>query len=272
MTAAPPRTPPDVDGEPIDPRMQARRVEVLRAKGQRRVRLLLFVLAFLALLGIVWLAVESPLFDVDHVEVEGSGAVPVEQVLAAAHVSRGDALALVDTGAVRARVEALPQIASASVTRSFPNTVHIAVTERERAAWVVPPGRRGRAGNGREVVFLDRGGRVIERGARAPDDLPEVRGLGAIPDVGEQVHPAAAVTLLGRLPNTLRQQVAAVVLDHGEATLELRPHSWHQAAEVRLGPMTDIRAKGLAALAVLGAIDRDVAYLDVSVPTRPVTG
>ncbi|MGZ8762180.1 MAG: cell division protein FtsQ/DivIB, partial [Acidimicrobiia bacterium] len=139
MTVAPPRP----DAEAIDPRIRARRVAVTREQGQRRLRLILFVLAFLGLLGAVWLALESPALDVDHVEVTGTRGVSVIEVAAAAEIFRGDALMFVDTEAARGRVEALPRIASAKVTRSFPGTVHVEVTEREPVAWVSLPVREG---------------------------------------------------------------------------------------------------------------------------------
>jgi cell division protein FtsQ len=270
MTVAPPR--PDAEQEPIDPRIRARRIAVTREQGQRRLRLILFAIGFLGLLGLVWLAIESPALDVDHVEVSGIRGTTVDEVVTAAGVSRGDALTFVDTGAVRDRVEALPRIASAKVTRSFPGTVEIAVTEREPAAWVALPVRRGRPTG--QVVYVDARGRVIEQGESPPPTLPEIRGLGALPAVGEQVRHPRAITLLTRLPPALRAQVASVTIDEGEVTLGLRPRQggWASADEVRLGAPTDIRTKGLATLAVLSALDDGVGYIDVKSPRAPVTG
>jgi cell division protein FtsQ len=270
MKVAPPE--PEVDRAPIDPRIRARRVAVTREQGQRRLRLILFVVAFLGLLGLVWLALESPALDLDHVEVGGTGGVSVDEVVTAAGVSRGDALTFIDTDAVRDRVEALPRIASAKVTRSFPGTLQIEVTEREPAAWVSLPVRKGsRPG---AVVFIDAQGRVIEEGKSPAAGLPEIRGLGALADVGAHVHPVGAVTLLTELPPALRAQVATVTIEHGEATLGLRERrgGWASAETVRLGAISDLRAKGLAALAVLAALDESVDYLDVRVPSAPATG
>jgi cell division protein FtsQ len=198
--------------------------------------------------------------------------VSAAEVVAASGIARGDALTFVDTGAARERVEALPRIASAKVTRSFPGTVQIEVTEREPAAWVSSPARKGsRPG---PVVFVDAQGRVIEKGESPAADLAEIRGLDPLPDVGEPVHPVAAVRLLAQLPPALRAQVAAVTIDHGEATLGLRERAggWPSAESVRLGAISDVRAKGIAALAVLAALDETVGYLDVRVPSAPATG
>jgi cell division protein FtsQ len=270
MTVAPPR--PEQEQEPIDPRIRARRVAVVREQGQRRLRLILFVVAFLGVLGLAWLAIESAALDVDHIEVHGSGGVPVAEVVAASGIRRGDALTFVDTGAARERVDALPRIASAKVSRSFPGTVTIQVTEREPAAWVSLPVRKGAPPG--PVVFLDAQGRVIEEGKSPAVGLPEIRGLGRLPDVGKRVRPSGAVTLLRSLPAALRSQVATVTIEHGEASLGLRERAggWPSAGSVRLGAITDVRAKGIAALAVLGGLEESVGYLDVRVPSAPATG
>ena len=270
MTVAPPQ--PEAEREGIDPRIRARRVAVTREQGQRRLRLILFVLACLGMLGLVWLALESPALDVDHVEVVGTQGVPAREIIAASGIHHGDALTFIDTGGARDRVEALPRIASAKVSRSFPGTVKISVTEREPAAWGALPVRRGAKPG--QVVFVDAEGRVIEAGQSPAANLPQVLGLGALPDVGERVRPAVAVTLLTELPPALRAQVTKVTVDHGEATLGLRkrPGGWPTAEEVRLGAMTDVRTKGVAALAVLAALDKSVGYLDVRVPSAPATG
>ncbi len=270
MTTVPPAS--DRAKEPIDPRIRARRVAVVREQGQRRLRLVLFVIAFLGALGLVWLVIESAALDVDHVEVSGTRGVSVAAIVAASGIHHGDALTFVDTGAARARVEALPRIASAKVSRSFPGTVTIKVTERDPAAWVSMPVRKG--GPPGPVVFVDALGRVIEKGKSPAAGLPEIRGLGPLPRVGERVRPVGAVTLLGALTEALRSQVATVTIEHGEAILGLRDGAggWPSVGSVRLGAITDIRAKSIAAVAVLGALDHSVGYLDVRVPSAPATG
>ena len=58
---------------------------------------------------------------------------------AAAKIANGTPLVRLDTDAVRTRVEALPDVASAQVTTSFPSTVTITVTERVAVGVVQSP-------------------------------------------------------------------------------------------------------------------------------------
>jgi hypothetical protein len=75
------------------------------------------------------------------------------------------------------------------------------------------------------------------------------------------------------LPSALRVRVGSVVVDGADVLLALLPRSddGPSAAEVRLGPMTEVRAKGIAALAVLHALQTNVGYIDVRVPEAPTT-
>ncbi len=70
-------------------------------------------------------------FRVRHVRVEGAVRTPVDQVLRAAGVRRGEALFGVDVDRVRSAVEALPWVRTARVVRQVPSTLRIRIREWE---------------------------------------------------------------------------------------------------------------------------------------------
>src|SRR5437879_3611381 len=104
----------------IDPRIRERRIEVIREAGRRRLRITLIVASTIVVLGLAYLAVRSPLLDVDHVRVNGARSESAADILAAARVHLGAPLLFVDTGAVARRVEGLPWVEHASVHRDLP--------------------------------------------------------------------------------------------------------------------------------------------------------
>jgi cell division protein FtsQ len=264
---------------PIDPRIRDRRVAVTRAEGRRRLRILLTAVSIASLIGIAWLAVQSPLLAVDAIAVKGTARESQAAVQAAAGVHTGSALLFVDTGAVARRVEALPWVAQAKVERHLPNGLTITVVERLPVAWArrpVPPGSP--LGTLGAVVLVDRFGRVLGDEPAAPAGLPELIGMVNVPDRGSRIEPAAPAGAVAQLPDALRAQTGSVVRRRGQAVLQLHqpPFGAKPAAdEVRLGNLDEIAAKGAAALAVLDQLGRDgshVRYVDVRVPGAPATG
>ena len=208
--------------------------------------------------GAVAIVMWSPLLDVDRVAVAGAGA-RAASVRAAAEVEPGAALLLVPTGTVEERVEELPWVAEARATRELPGTLRITVTERP------PVGFATRADG--TVAIVDATGIVTEVAASAPAGLPELVTRAAPPRPGKVVAPAASARVAGTL-GPLAGRVTRISVDRGEAALTLT-----DARVVRLGDLTRLDEKARAAAAVLDAPGLPaVAYVDVRVPSAPVTG
>jgi cell division protein FtsQ len=201
----------------------------------------------------------SPFLDVDTVAVRGAHHTQVSQLEQAAGVAKGDALFWFSTDEAVAGLEAVPYVRRAKVTKEWPDTVRIAVTERTPAAW---------AESSTGKVLVDGQGRVLEVVDAPPAGLPQLLGLTAVPAPGGTVTPAGPAHAAGVLPPLAAAGTRSVTGAHGSLTMQLA-----NGAEVRLGDATQLRAKVAAAVAVLGAMgDQPVHYVDVSVPTNPVAG
>src|SRR4051812_39815589 len=90
----------------IDPRIRARRIEVQRDAGRRRLRRLVDVGLVLAVAAGFALALRSPLLDVGAVEVAGAHHTAPAAITQAAGIAAGDQLMDVDLHAAGLRVEA----------------------------------------------------------------------------------------------------------------------------------------------------------------------
>jgi cell division protein FtsQ len=160
--------------------------------------LLLALLAVIVIGACTWVLLGTSVLGVRQVRVTGTSLVPESEVLAAAGVAPGTPLARVDTGAVAARVDALPPVASAEVSRSWPGTLVIAVTERVAVATVAGP-----AGFG----VLDAGGFVFRTVPQRPAGVPllEVSTPGP-----SDPNTRAALRVLAALTPQLREQLTSV--------------------------------------------------------------
>ncbi len=258
-TTTPTPTPTPTPGPPpvpMDPRIRERRVEVKRALGRRRLRVLIVVCSVVVVAGMAFLTVNSPFLDVDRVQVIGTRHLSAQAVRASSRVHHGDALMFLDTGAAARRVEALPWVKHAAVHREYPGTVRIVVAEYTPVAFVQ---------DGDDFVLLAENGRVIARVAAAPPGVTKIIGVRRAPTVGELLSPPEAAGIVAQLPDALAPQVEAVNVGGAGVALEL-----FRRGEIRLGNANDVSAKGAAALAVLA--DRGAtpfSYVDVSTPDSP---
>ena len=73
-------------------------------------------------------------FLVKTISVEGANELRPAEIVRAAGITTADSIMQIDVGAVESRVRALPSIKSCKVTRRFPDTVAITVTERSAIA------------------------------------------------------------------------------------------------------------------------------------------
>ena len=244
----------------IDPRFRRRRIEVKRRAGRRRLRVLVGILILFGLTVASWVALRSPLLDVDRIELRGAAHTPRNQVLQTAGVHRGLAMVDVDEAAGARRLARLPWIAEARVWRAWPSTVLISVTERVPAAVT--------SADGQTWALVDRAARVLDVSATRPPGLVSIEGLGAPgPPASTLGGAAGALRVVTALPRALQARVTSVVaLQAGEIALKLDPHG-----TVRLGPPDDLGAKVRAVETVLAQVDtRNLDVLDVRLPSSPV--
>lgn len=171
----------------------------------RRASIGCLVLAPLCLL--LWLLLASPALAVSRVEVTGTVRLTPQQVLQAAQVRTGTALARVDSAQVRARVHTLSPVARVRVVRAWPHTLRLQVTERTALAAVHQSDGTWALVDSRGVPFAP--------AATVPTGLPDLQ----VPL--DQAGPA--VQVLAELPAGLRAQVAAVQLPSpSSVVLQLR--------------------------------------------------
>jgi cell division protein FtsQ len=216
-----------------------------------------------AVLAAYWGARATSLFAVDEVDVQGAPPAVERDVRVVAGRVLGTSLLTVDPRAIEDAVRALPSVAAVSVDRAFPHTLvvrvaaerPVAVARRGDSAWLVTGSgevvREIAVGTERSYprLWLRKDVAVRLGGTLPASFAPATRALEAARDV------------------RLSAGVKGVRTIDGELVLVLR-----RGPELRLGGATDLRLKLTVARRVLPLLEHDSAYLDVSVPERPVAG
>ena len=244
-----------------------------RRPSRWRVRVLWLVALLVVLGGAVAAVVFAPQLAVARVDVTGTDAVGTDPDLAAAvrdavAVEPGDPMLLIDVAATRSRVAALPEVASVSVRREWPDVVTVQVAPRRTVALVrvgeasaeVAPGGRVRTvlGAGQPpsalVAALTVDPALLQPAALQP---------GAV--LPEPVRTAAIV--LEQVPEPVRPALGDGRLA-ADGTLEFELQA---GGTVRFGPLDRSPAKLQSALTMLtGSVDLAcLDVLDLTEPDRP---
>jgi cell division protein FtsQ len=199
-----------------------------------------------------WLLYFSSTLSVSAVTVTGNTTVGSARIERIAGVPKGQQLVRVDLAAIEARVETIPAVKSVLVSRSWPHTIAIKVTERVPVAVVE---------RGSTFQSLDETGVLFGRYAKAPPTLPLVR---TPPNVT-----ADALTEAAKVVGVLRPDIAAKVDFVQVDTVDQITLDMSDGLKVVWGSAQDSGNKA-EVLAIL-LKKKDLEEIDVRVPGRPTT-
>jgi cell division protein FtsQ len=226
--------------------------EQRRFRRRRRAATWLTVLVclVLAVAGGRELLLRSPRFTLSAVSVVGAVDVPVPAIKAAADLRPGRPLLTQDLDGAKRRVAAIPALSEVRVTRRWPGTVEIAVSERSPVALAASP-------TGPRLV--DATGLAYRLAGAKPPPLPRLAAARVAPG-----DPAteAGLAVLAALPTPVRSQLQ-VVEAAGPRAVTLRLAG---GKEVRWGNAEESDRKA-AVLAVL--LTQHASVYDVSAPELP---
>ncbi len=190
-TATPPRAP----APPPRPSLAGQRDR--RTRGRRRVVRAVVAVVLLALVvTAVWLVYFSSVLATRSVAVSGTRELTAEQVTTAAAVPLGRPLARQALDDIARRTTSLPQVAAATVTREWPGTVRVTVTERQPLLGITQPGG---------FLVADRSGVVFAARASLPPGVVQVSA-----DPGDRPLLVELGAVVGALPDEVRTQVTSI--------------------------------------------------------------
>lgn len=199
-------------------------------------------------------------FPLEDVTVEGRKHVTKDAVLKALNASRGDSLLTVDLHGARERLERIEWVEYAAVERRWPDTIHVALRERQAVAlWQ----SRSVGADGRtvtEYILIDRYGRKVRTVDPAESS---VRLLLSGEGAAEQV--AGLFLLL---------QDAKLIADKLRAAVFVGQRRWNLILDAGLQIRLPEEGAGEALKRVLELdrsdqlLSRDLSVIDLRLPDR----
>lgn len=197
-----------------------------------------------------WVLYGSSAFAVTEVLVKGTTFVEIDQIRQAAAVSKGTALAAVDTDEVAARVRGVAPVADATVSRDWPHTLVVEITER--TPYLAVPGDAG-------VGLVDSSGVAY----RTVDEIPPGIWPVELKTPGPQDAATVGVlSVLSSLTDELRDELKSISAP-APTRIELRLKG---GRTIFWGDATDSAEKSEVATVLLA---RSADHLDVSAPGVP---
>ncbi|MFI0778756.1 cell division protein FtsQ/DivIB [Streptomyces sp. NPDC021212] len=227
---------------------------------RRRTLVIAAVAAALLGGGTGWLLYGSSWLRAERVTVTGADVLTPDEVRKAAAVPLDTPLAAVDTGAIGDRLrDRLPRIAKVDVSRSWPHTISLDVTERKAEVIVEERGKF------REV---DADGVAFSRVTKRPEGVPLLEMEPDRSPSSRHFGPARlrreAVRVVAGLPAKVRTDMRSVrVRSYDSITLELT-----RSRTVAWGSDERGAAKTKALTALMKARP-DAGHFDVSAPSAP---
>lgn len=272
-------------GERPSNRSERPRRESVRAPRRgKRLAVAVAAVCALALAALIafFVVARSGAFQIKQIAFSGVEHLTSADVGALVVVPQGTSLLDVDVEGIRQSLLRDAWVADVSVSRSFPDTLSVNVTEREIAAvveiptgvqqqvrqwllstdgiWLMPiPAQdtpAGAATSSRVYADAETALRIV--------DVP----YGVVPEIGAKCTDATienALSVVSGLTTELADQVTVVsASDPESATLTL-----DSGVEVAFGSATNIREKERVCIQLLSEHEGAIAYINVRSPERP---
>jgi cell division protein FtsQ len=228
-------------GAEVDPRIRARRRAVKRAEGRRRFRVLVGIGTLLVLLVGGSLALQSPLFSVREVQVDGVHFADKEAIQVVANSLYGQPLYRLDLAKAKDEILLQPWVRRVRIVRTWPRSVTVDVAERTPVGAVPMDDGQWRV--------IDIEGHVLAVTEGQPRDFMAIEGDPTPVGVGQTVSAPmiSGARLAESLPGRLKTITTKVkVGGDGAVALDISPKG-----RILLGTIDDLRAKLISVLTYL---------------------
>ena len=235
-----------------------------------------------AIAGVVVLF-QSPVFVIEDVQVRGADHLTADEIDQLVVVPEGTTLLTVDADAIVRSLERDAWVESVNVTREFPSTLGVNVTERPIGAivevpvgtaqtiqrWAISPdGMWLMAIPAKESEIGQKISPRIYEDADAALNIIDVE-VGVKPEIGAYCTDESvlnALAIVSGMSTDLAKQVKTVSATDAESTML----TLDNGIEIAFGKAENIRDKERACLEIIEkAGEGRVAYINVRVPERP---
>ena len=256
------KTPASAGDRRASARREERERRLVRQRRMQRLKVTGLAVLVAAVLFGVYSIYTSQLFAVEEIQIVGTERLTRERVLEIAEVPTDITLLRFPAQEISARLEEDPWIASATVTRDFPSSMRLRITERTPAAYV---------DLGAESVWLvDSSGIIIaEQSAAETETLVVIRDVQPIePEPGVRTGSEPLLNAL-EVWAGLSPELQSMTRFLSASSVDKTALVTVDEIEVLVGSSEDIETKDVIAREILAEHGDAVVYVNVRTVERP---
>lgn len=253
-------------------------------RGSKAIRVVIIVAAVAAVLlvaGVIAVSVlaRTSAFTIDSIDAQDTEHLTAENIARLAKVEKGATLLNIDTATVEENLKKNPWVASARITREFPDRLRIEVTERKVGYLVV-------MATGNVVWYLGEDDVWIEPvRLDVPDNLTvadvaltSARQMGAvlITDVPPSVSPVAgsrstdeSIQAVESFQEQFSQDFRSQIASYSVSSTDSVSCVLDSGVEVSLGSPSNVSSKEAVITSVVAQYPGQITYINVRVPSKP---
>lgn len=243
---------------------EERRQQKFLAQSRTKKQWLFITLSVVTIFVIsVFLVLESPIYDVDKVVVKNNSSVALTEP----EIKKVDSLIKklktrpmyrLNADDVLDEIKSMSTISSVSSKKTWPGTLTISIFRRVPVAYIETD---------KAIVLVDSSGYAYEKVSSIPAGLPSFDGINEI-TFTRIIKDDTYVKILKAAPAEIIQQIGHVRNEEGDYIVELT-----DGIDIILGDNQQLKEKLAISWSVILTKKRsELGYIDVSVPTLPVSG
>ncbi len=205
-----------------------------RSKAAPMIGLWLFLL--IACIGFSLLLLNSKVFDVRYIGIEGNTSIPAEDIAEIGVLMPGENIFRMNTSMIAENIVRHPQIKSVTVERKLPEQIVFVVEERKPYAYLIS--------SEDFIVIDDEAVYLYKKSAIDNVSMPFISGVqltGEITPGVKITNPGliAAIELINMLGSDIMTEISGIIAENPE-TLTLKTL---QGVEIRFGKAEDLNRK-----------------------------
>lgn len=243
---------------------QVNKLAKIRYLRQRQKHNYVQAVFFVLLFGLsTYVLLQSPIFSVKDIEIIGRNEISQQELVKLSGVALGNNIFKLNLKDGQDKIQLLPAVKDVKITRKFPSTVVIQLTERSPVAFLSV---------GNTFVEIDAEGIYIRPGKMQEKSIPIITGCNVkdakigLEIKNSDVH--TALQVIAELPKEMVNILSEIHIDGQRRVIVYTIHG----VQGRFGYPEEIAQKGRIFLQVLSQLDdgQRIEYVDLTSFKLPV--